>query len=267
MPDTDAVRVIAGESTTTFFTADDASGDPTWRPEREQHGRLVTVVKPDGTTLVHDASGYQPVAWLTRPEHVTVERERASRVEDAADTEHTVVTATDGDSRLRVRVDDDARETHPTSTSGEPVGTCDCGGTLVRDTGGVACVACEARYGLPAGATVTEESCPDCGLPRFRVERGHEFTVCLDRTCESLDRAVTAAFDREFDCPDCDEPLRVLRRGGLILGCDAYPDCTFSATVPDGVLAGECDCGLPTYEPRGSGGERCLDAGCERGAT
>jgi DNA topoisomerase-1 len=259
MPDTeqDAVRVIAGESTTTFFT--NSGSDGAWRPEREQHGRLVTVVKPDGTTLVHDADGYQPVAWLTRPEHVTVERERPG----SASGERTVVTAVDGDNRLRVRVDAAARETHPTSVAGAPVGICGCDGTLVRDTDGVACVACDARYGLPADATVTDETCPDCGRPRFRVERGHVFTCCLDRECESLDRAVTAALDCEFDCPDCGEPLRVIRRGGLLLGCDAYPDCTFSATVPDGVLTGECDCGLPTYEPRaGDDGRRCLDADC-----
>jgi DNA topoisomerase-1 len=258
MPETDAVRVLAGESTTTFFTNTDGA----WRPEREQHGRLVTVIKPDGTTLVHGASGYQPVAWLTRPEHVTVEREHGGRIGDAADTERTVVTAVDGDSRLRVRVAAAARETHPTSASGTPVGTCDCDGTLVRDPDGVACVACGARYGLPAGATVTEDQCPDCGLPQFRVERGRTFACCLDRACESLDRAVTAAFDREFDCPDCGEALRVLRKGGLLLGCDAYPDCTFSVPVPDGMMTGDCDCGLPTYEPRSGGGERCLAAGC-----
>lgn len=46
MPDTDTVRLLAAESTTTFFTeVDDA-----WRPEREQHGRLVTGIKPDQTS-------------------------------------------------------------------------------------------------------------------------------------------------------------------------------------------------------------------------
>jgi DNA topoisomerase-1 len=266
MPDTDAVRVIAGESTTTFFTAGDAAGseagggvERAWRPERERHGRLVTVVKPDGTTLVHDAAGYQPVAWLTRPDHVTVEREGS-----ADGDERTVVTAVDGDSRLRVRVATAARERHPTSPAGEPVGQCACGGRLVRDTDGVACVTCDARYGLPADATVVDEQCPDCGLPRFRVERGHAFTCCLDRACESLDRAVTEAFDREYDCPDCGSPLRVIRRGGLLLGCDAYPDCTFAVAVPDGIVTGECDCGLPVYEPRAGDGTRCADGSCGR---
>ena len=264
MPDTDAVRLLAGESTTTSFTQEDGA----WRPEREQHGRLVTVIKPDGTTLVHDASGYQPVAWLTRPEHVTVERERppgtANAGPDAA--ELTVVTAVDGDSRLRVRVDAAARTRHATSAAGDPVGDCDCDGRLVRDADGVACIACGARYGLPGDATVTDESCPDCGLPQFRVERGAPVTVCLDRACESLDRAVAAAFDREYDCPDCGDPLRVLRRGGLLLGCDAYPDCEFNVPVPNGVVTGHCDCGLPAYEPQTGGPERCADAGCEHGS-
>lgn len=258
MPDADAVRVLAGESTTTFFTNTDGA----WRPEREQHGRLVTVVKPDGTTLVHDASGYQPVAWLTRPEQVTVEREQPRPRHDEGG-EQTVVTAIDGDSRLRVRVDAAARDTHPTSAAGEPVGECDCGGRLVRTTDGVACVACDDRYGLPTGATVLDETCPDCGRPRFRVERGRAFTLCVDRSCESLNDAVTAALDAEYDCPDCGAPLRVLRRGGLLFGCDAYPDCEFSATVPDGVFMDDCDCGLPRFEPRSGGTERCLDGHCE----
>jgi DNA topoisomerase-1 len=176
MPETDAVRLFAGTSTATFFT----NADGTWAPEREQHGRMVTVVKPDGTTLVHDATGYQPVAWLTRPERVTVEREPPTVGEDGG--ESTLVTAVDGDSRLRVRVREAASPTrHPVSAAGEPVGTCGCGGRLVRVAGGVACVDCDDRHGLPTGATVVDEPCLDCGLPRFRVERGRAFTCCLDR--------------------------------------------------------------------------------------
>jgi DNA topoisomerase-1 len=261
MPETDTVRVIAGASTTTFFTGADGA----WTPEREQHGRMVTVVKPDGTTLVHDATGYQPVAWLTRPERVAVEREPPSPG-DGSDA--TLVTAVDGDSRLRVRVRETAGPArHPVSAAGEPVGTCGCGGRLVRVAGGVACVACDDRYGLPSGASVLDEACPDCGLPRFRVERGRAFTPCLDRECESLDAAVTAALDREWDCPDCGAPLRVLRRGGLLLGCDAYPDCEVGYPVPDGVVTGDCDCGLPRFEARATGEHRCLDGECGHGVV
>jgi DNA topoisomerase-1 len=234
----DATHVIAGTCTTTF--------DGTGR-DRRQHGDVLVIVKPDGTTLVHDAAGYQPVAWLTRPESVTVEPD--------------AVTAADGDQHLSVSVHDThARGRYPTSDAGVPVGECPCGGRLVRARGAVTCPACGDRYGLPTGAAVTDEHCSECGLPRVRVERGATFVVCLDRGCESLDERVRAAFDREWDCPDCGADLRVLRRGGLVLGCDRYPDCETAFAFPEGAHDGTCTCGLPAFES--SSGRRCLDAGC-----
>lgn len=236
----DCTHVIAGTCTKTF----DGDGR-----EQRQHGDVLVVVKPDDTTLVHDAAGYQPVAWLTRPDSVTV----------GADT----VTAADGDQRLSV----DVHETHtrgryPTSDAGVPVGECPCGGRLVRARGTVTCPGCGDRYGLPSGATVTDEQCGDCGLPRIRVRRGATFVVCLDRDCESLDERVRSAFDRQWGCPDCDGDLRVLRRGGLILGCENYPDCETGFTFPEGVHDGACACGLPAFET--ASGRRCLDTGCDR---
>ena len=234
----DCTHVIAGTCTTTF------TGDR----DRHQHGDVLVVVKPDGTTLVHDACGYQPVAWLTRPESVTVGTE--------------AVTAADGDQRLTVDIHDaHARGQYPTTDAGVPVGACpDCEGSLVRTRGAVVCPDCDERYGLPGQAAILDETC-DCGLPRLRVERGASFVVCLDRDCESLDERVRSAFDREFDCPDCDGDLRVLRRGGLLLGCEHYPDCDTGFAVPEGIHDGECDCGLPVFET--ANGRRCLDAGCE----
>jgi DNA topoisomerase-1 len=233
----DCTHVIAGTCTTTF------TGDR----DRHQHGDVLVVVKPDGTTLVHDAAGYQPVAWLTRPDSVTVGRE--------------TVTASDGDQRLDVTIHD--AHTHgryPTTDAGVPVGDCpDCEDRLVRARGAVSCPTCGRRHGLPSGATVTDERC-DCGLPRLRVERGHPFDVCLDRSCESLDDRVREAFDREWDCPECGGPLRVLRRGGLILGCERYPDCETGFAFPEGVHDGTCGCGLPAFET--NTGRRCLDSGC-----
>jgi DNA topoisomerase-1 len=233
------VHVIAGRCTTV------SEGTR----EQEQHGDMVVLIKPDGTTLVHDASGYQPVAWLTRPERVTV----------GADA----VTATDGDQRLTVDIHGaHAREGYPLTDAGVPVGRCpDCDGSLVRTRGAVVCPDCDDRYGLPGQAAVLDETC-DCGLPRLRVERGASFVVCLDRDCESLDERVRAAFDQEFDCPDCDGDLRVLRRGGLMLGCEHYPDCEASFAFPDGIHDGECACGLPAFET--ATGRRCLDSDCER---
>jgi DNA topoisomerase-1 len=216
-------------------------------------GRVVVVVKPDNTVLVHDADGYRPVAWLTRADSVSFDRD------DGADG--FTVTANTAERRLRVR----AATTYgfgryPASTAGAPVGDCpDCEAALVHRGGEVRCLGCEERYGLPAGAALDAGTC-DCGLPRMRVERGEPFELCIDRSCESLDVAVRERFDRVWDCPDCGDDLRVLRKGGLLAGCDSYPDCEIGFAFPDGVLAGTCDCGLPAFET--ASGRRCLDATC-----
>jgi DNA topoisomerase-1 len=238
----ECAHVIAGRCTTTFEGA---------RTSR-QYGDVLVVVKPDRTVLVHDADGYQPVAWLTRPESVTV----------GAD----VVTARDGDQVLDVTVHDTrARAQYSVSEAGVPVGDCpDCGSTLVRARGSVSCPDC-GEYPLPSGGAVLETSC-ECGLPQIRVERGEVFECCLDPDCGPLDELVRGTFDREWDCPDCGGDLRVLRRGGLLLGCENYPDCDTGYAFPDGVHDGACGCGLPVFET--ATGRRCLDTTCEEpGAT
>ena len=241
MPD-DSLLVLAGDCTTTFERGTDAT---------ERRGAVVVVVKPDDTVLVHDANGYRPAAWLTRAERV-----QCSREDDGF-----VLVATSDDRRLAVASHTEfgfAR--YPATPTGTPVGTCpDCGGTLVH-ADGVVCLGCDARYGLPRDATVVDETCT-CGLPKMRVERGAEFELCVDRACESLDEAVRERFDREWTCPNCGGDLRILRRGGLIAGCERYPDCETGFSIPVGVVAGECDCGLPRFET--GDGTRCLDATCD----
>jgi DNA topoisomerase-1 len=242
---TDTVRLLAGDCSVTF------EGDS----ERTQRGYVLVVVKPDRTVLVHDAAGYQPVAWLTRADEVTVETEGDSFA----------VTAVAGNQRLRVvsEVPTGQREL-PVSEAGVPVGECpECGDTLVRASGDVTCLGCEESYGLPAGATVLEESCSDCGLPQMRVERGERFELCLDWRCGSLADAVAEALDGRWDCPDCDEPLGVVSRGNRpFLGCDAYPECETTFSIPAGLAVGECPCGLPVFET--AAGHRCLDGTCDR---
>jgi len=243
----DEVRVVAGDCTTTF---DGTS-------EREHRGDVVAVLKPDGTVLVHDADGYQPVAWLTRAETV--------QFVDG------VLDARDGDQRLRLEVHEEhGSARHPVSRAGVPVGGCpdcdgdaDSDGTLVLASGTVACHDCESEYAVPRDAAIIEETCADCGLPLLRAERGERVEVCLDRDCESLDERVREAFDRVWDCPesDCDGDLRILRRGGLIAGCEHYPDCDTGFGLPNGLLDGTCDCGLPVFET--PTGRRCLDSECD----
>ncbi|MFC7228832.1 topoisomerase DNA-binding C4 zinc finger domain-containing protein [Salinirubellus salinus] len=257
MSDPSHTRVLAGDCTTTFVDASD---------ETRQRGRSVVVVKPDRTVLVHDEDGYQPAAWLTRPDALHV-------AEDP-----TVLTATDGKQYVRVTVHDAAVDREvPVSPVGVPVGTCpgvespgdgtddcdaggECDGVLVRARGAVHCTDCDRRHGLPAGASVDDSTCA-CGLPRCRVNRGREFEVCLDRTCESLADAVREAFDRAWDCPGCGGDLRVVEKGGILVGCDAYPECDTTYSFPTGLAVGTCACGLPTFET--GRGERCLDGRCE----
>jgi len=49
--------------------------------------------------------------------------------------------------------------------------------------------------------------------------------------------------------------------GGLLAGCENYPECDTGYAMPSGLVVGVCACGLPIFET--SGGRRCLDSGCE----
>ena len=241
----DTIRVLSGDCTVLLDGAD----------REEYRGRVTTLVKPDNTVLVHDVDGYQPVAWLTRADSVTSDRRDGFRL-----------VARKGQQVLRLAAhDQDGFAAYPATAAGRPLGDCpvdDCTGVLVRtDASAVGCVDCGDRYGVPADATIREERC-SCGLPRMRVERGLAFDVCIDRECESLDEAVHRAFDREWSCPDCESDLLILRRGGLIAGCERYPDCETGFVVPRGVVDGTCACGLPAFDTGST--RRCLDATCER---
>jgi DNA topoisomerase-1 len=245
----DSIRVLAGDCTVRFDDGTD---------ERVQRGHVVCVLKPDRTTLVHDRTGYQPVAWLTRPDALTV----------ADDEDGFVVTARTDERRLRVEAHAVAgRATLPVSDAGVPVGTAppdhpEASGPLVRVDGAVRALDSGARYPLVAGATVLDETCADCGLPLMRAERGAAFEVCVDRSCEPFDDAVRERFDRAWSCPDCGEDLRIIRRRGrLLAGCDGYPDCETAFSVPAGVVVDDCACGLPTFET--ATGVRCLDGTCD----
>ncbi len=221
--------------------------------ETIHRGEVVVLVKPDDTVLVHDIDGYQPVAWLTRAESVARTRNGGFSL-----------TAIAGDRTLRVESKTAyGFGEYPGSQAGIPLGECpNCEHTLVRAGGLVSCLGCESRYGLPDGASVLDARC-DCGLPKMRVARGAVFELCLDRGCESLDEAVRDRFDGEWDCPGCDGVLRIIRRGGLLAGCENYPDCEVGYVIPSGTAEGTCDCGLPVFEtPRG---RRCLDGACGTG--
>lgn len=232
--------MFAGDCTVTF-----ENGRTT-----EQRGEVVVLVKPDNTVLVHDDSGYQPAAWLTRPDTVQFER----------DVDGFALTATKSNERLRVVSHADfGHARYPVSPAGPRVGECpDCGGAFVRDGGRVVCVDCRAEYPMPRDAALTEDRCDECGLPTFRVDRGATFELCLDRNCESLDDAVRERFDGAWDCR-CGGSFAIERRRALDAVCDS---CDAVYRIPTGVVDGTCDCGLPAFET--PTGRRCLDATCDR---
>ncbi|WP_181693241.1 endonuclease NucS domain-containing protein [Natronomonas sp. LN261] len=233
-----SIRTIAGDCLVHFDG----------RRERTVRGRVVALLKPDNTVLVHDTDGYQPVAWLTRPESLSVTRDPLW------------LLASDGEETLRIEaVGDVAIAEHDATDAGTPVGPCRCGGALIRSGTDVTCLGCADRFGLPSGASMTDAAC-SCGLPRFRIDRGGRFELCLDYECGSLLEAARERFDREWTCPNCSGDLRILRRGGIIVGCEGYPDCETGFVLPDGRVTGSCDCGLPVFEL--PNGPRCLDVGC-----
>jgi DNA topoisomerase-1 len=235
---TDTIRVFAGDCTIT------TDGDT----KERRRGEMVALLKPDDTLLVHDADGYQPVEWLTRAEtaHASLD----------GDT-FTLVAATE-DRRVRV----DCHTCHgisryPGSIAGVPVGTCPhCDGALTRAKG---TVSCRRAYPIPRHASVGEETC-DCGLPTMHVEQGADFELCIDRDCGTVLEAVRERFDREWDCPECGADMRILRRGGIIAGCDRYPDCDTGFGVPNGTIVDLFECGLPVF--RTPTGRRCLNTNC-----
>lgn len=238
---TDTFRLLAGDCTVRYESDDQV---------REHRGNMVVVCKPDKTVLVHDSDGYRPVSWLTRAETVAA-RADPPGLEAVADGQRLVVTCHDVASDGHV----------PASAAGTAVGTCPaCSGTLVRSPRSVDCLRCDATYRIPRDAALTGQLCPDCGLPEMRVERGAAFVLCVDRGCSSLDDAVRDRFDGAWTCPVCGGALRIIRREGLLAGCDNYPDCEVAFALPTGVVTGSCACGLPAFET--AAGDRCLDATC-----
>lgn len=247
-PDTahlDAISMLAGDCTVRFEDGDDQL--------REERGSVLAVLKPDGTLLVHDREGYRPAAWLTRAETVSTR---------SADN-GAVIDALDGDRRLVVTCHEEhGYSAYPVTGAGPPAGDCPaCDGPLVRTPAAVECLDCTVRHAIPRDATVLSDRCETCGSPRMRVDRGAALACCVDRECESMDDLVRERFDGAWDCPACGSPLRILRRGGLIAGCGAYPDCETAFAIPAGIHVGTCGvCGLPAF---GTGsGRRCLDASC-----
>ena len=115
----ETIRLFAGDCTTTFEGA----------RTRTQRGHVAVVVKPDRTVLVHDADGYQPVTWLTRPDSLTVETDSSGFGLVARADEQVLRVVSNGES--------DWVE-YPITEAGVPVGSHpETGDPLVRASGAV----------------------------------------------------------------------------------------------------------------------------------
>ena len=98
----DALRVFAGDCTITTMGA----------RENDLRGEVVVLLKPDNTVLVHDRDGYQPVAWLTRPDTLTYDGTSGGTFS---------LTATDDGSRLDITANDEyGLGRYPASRAGHP---------------------------------------------------------------------------------------------------------------------------------------------------
>ncbi|MGZ7207155.1 MAG: DEAD/DEAH box helicase [Halobacteriota archaeon] len=141
------------------------------------------------------------------------------------------------------------------------VGHCKrCGGSLRHVDNVIACD-CGALYKLPAGADLALTTC-SCGLPKFTLKL-LGVDVCVDRQCENMDDIITAAFaHHKFTCPRCGSSLTVVRRRGLIAGCERYYDgCKTAFLLPaNASITGRCTCGLPRLQLKTKA--RCLDTTC-----
>lgn len=158
---TDQIRVFAGECTAEYKGACS-----------RVRGRVVVLIKPDDTVLVHDTEGYSPAVWLTQPGSLDI---------DSGDPR---ITAVEGDQRLVVRFHElEARTAYAASVAGIPVGPAsERAGAFVRRRGCVVDRTTGHRYALPMGGVVLGARC-GCGLPLVRVECETE-PQCLDTDCE-----------------------------------------------------------------------------------
>ena len=135
-----------------------------------------------------------------------------------------------------------------------------CGGSLRRVENVITCD-CGVVYKLPSGVELTQDQC-NCGLPKFKLKL-FGADVCVDRQCENMDEVIAEQFAASnFSCPKCGGPLIVVRRKGLIAGCERYYEGCKTAFLlpPSATIIGRCACGLPRLQLKTK--TRCLDTKC-----
>jgi DNA topoisomerase-1 len=215
---------------------------------REFRGRIVVLAKPDGTVLVHDHSGYQPVAWLTRADAVTVTDDDAFRLtaHDERADDWLRVTGHDTPSSENGRNGHESLASlsgqYPVSPAGEPIGRCpSCDGALVDRTGTVACVHCDRSHAYPDDATIRPPSTATASTNAPATTSTNAPATASTNTPASASTTNTDVLDASDAMTD---------------GTDDGPD-----TTPGGRT---CECGLPRMRvERGVAVDCCVDRNCE----
>jgi len=141
------------------------------------------------------------------------------------------------------------------------IGRCKCCGGSLRRIENVITCDCGVVYKLPNGVELAQNPC-SCGLPKFKLKL-FGVDVCVDRQCENMDEVIGRQFAAsDFTCPKCGGPLIVVRRKGLIAGCERYYEGCKTAFLlpPNATIIGRCACGLPRLQLKIKA--RCLDTKC-----
>lgn len=236
MPPTETATLYAGDATVVEDAAD----------RREHRGRVVVLAKPDGTVLVHDATGYQPVAWLTRADTVTVTHDDAFRVtaHDERTDDWLRVTGHPDGTRADGREIGGLSGQYPVTAAGEPIGRCPaCEGALVDTGGAVTCVHCSEHHAYPDDATIRR---PTPGSTTLAASDAMAADGSDTMAVEASDAMATDASE----------------------GASAPTSATTTAATDDAAIDGSpatCDCGLPRMRvERGAVIDCCVDRECER---
>ncbi|MFX0091436.1 MAG: DEAD/DEAH box helicase [Candidatus Hodarchaeota archaeon] len=144
-----------------------------------------------------------------------------------------------------------------------------CGVPLewIEDNNLVVCSNCSENYKIPTKSQLIEEECERCGLPMVAISQLYSLKVCINRTCQNMDDIVRTRFENEgYQCPNCQSPLKVIRRRGLIAGCTNYYDrqqpCKTAFSLPrNSLIVDRCICGLPFIQLKTK--SRCLNTACK----
>lgn len=121
------------------------------------------------------------------------------------------------------------------------VGTCSCGGNLVKRYSPktksyfVGCSNypdCTKAYSFPKGTYFLKQTCEKCGLPMISFGKPRQ-RACLDPNC-GKDKTKSQDPEVVGKCPECGKDL-IKRSGryGDFVGCKGFPSCRFTCSLDE----------------------------------